>query len=206
MKSLFIAFVLLSGCVANDNKEVVLKKQSLNINDTVKVQGVASNNRSLEISNEPMDKLKILCGKVCVNLPADFELMSREVLETKYPSGNRPTIVYTNKEGSINFAFNHTKNRILIEQLPEALQAFVKQFNSLYPQIKWLKKEITTINSNKFIVLEFISPAIDTSIYNLMYITSLDEKVLMCGFNCIETQITEWELKAKETLNSIEIK
>ncbi len=152
------------------------------------------------------EKHKLLDGKILVQLPVDFKLMSTEMLEAKYPSGNRPTLVYTNEDGSINFAFNHTQNRITKEQLPEALPVFIKQFNTLYPQINWIKKELTTVNGNSFVVLEFITPAVDSKIYNLMYVTSLDDKMLMCSFNCLESQKTEWEQKAKESLNSVEIK
>lgn len=152
-----------------------------------------------------LDKQKLLNGKVIVDLPEGFGLMSEEMLAVKYPASNRPTLVYTNEQGSVNFAFNHTFNDIPKGKLPEVLPAFVQQFNSIYPQIQWFKKDLEVINGQEFIVLEFITPASDSKIYNLMYVTVLEGRMLMCTFNCIESLRNEWESKAKNSLNSIEI-
>ena len=148
----------------------------------------------------------VLTGKVQVLLPKSFNQMTSEMLAAKYPASNRPTLVYTNEDGSINFAFNHTVNQVTDDKLPEVLPAFVQQFNSIYPQIRWFKKEMEKVNGKSFIVMEFITPAVDTRIYNLMYITELEGKMLMCSFNCMESQKSEWESKAKQALNSVEIK
>jgi hypothetical protein len=36
-----------------------------------------------------------------------------------------------------------------------------------------------------------------------MYVTVLEGRMLMCSFNCLESQKGEWETKAKESLNSV---
>lgn len=155
---------------------------------------------------EDFEAKAVLSGKVQVLLPNSFYPMSSEMLATKYPAGNRPTLVYTNDAGSINFAFNHTADQLTEESLPEFLSAFVQQFNSIFPQIQWYKEEITSVNGKDFIIMEFITPAVDTRIYNLMYVTELEGRMLMCSFNCMESQKAEWESKAKQSLNSVEIK
>lgn len=157
-----------------------------------------------QVSNV-LQKKNLLGGKLMVELPNNFDLMSKEMLASKYPESNRPTIVYTNKEGSINFAFNHTFNDIPKDKLPKVLPVFVGQFNSIYPQIKWFKKEVEKINGKDFVILEFITPAIDSKIYNIMYVTVLEGRMLMCSFNCLEYQRNEWEAKAKKSLNSVVI-
>ena len=141
------------------------------------------------------EKLELLKGKVLVHLPDDFSLMDEEMLATKYPASNRPTLVYSNEDGSVNFAFNHTSNQIAEDKLPEVLPAFVRQFNSIYPKIQWLKKDVEKVNGK-----DFITPAVDTRIYNLMYVTELEGEMLMCSFNCMESQKSEWASKAKESL------
>ncbi|AOW20771.1 hypothetical protein [Urechidicola croceus] len=152
-----------------------------------------------------LEELSLLNGKLAVNLPNNFGLMNEKMLATKYPSNNRPTLVYTNAEGTINFAFNHTTNPVPKDKISDLLPPFVNQFNSVYPQIEWFKKDLEIVNDKNFIVLEFIVPAIDTKIYNLMYITELDGKMFMSTFNCIESIKNEWEIIAKKSLNSIKI-
>lgn len=176
-------------------------------------QGNSYRKKVLEVEQQKADsnlkqveKNEILNGKVLALLPSGFDVMSEEMLAAKYPASNRPALVYTNEDGSINFAFNHTVNQVTEDKLPEVLPAFVQQFNSIYPQIQWFKKEIEKVNSKNFTVMEFTTPAVDTRIYNLMYITELEGRMLMCSFNCMESQKSEWESKAKQVLNSVEVK
>ncbi len=161
----------------------------------------------IAFSQQNLFSRHVLNNKINILLPKDFVLMQNDMLKLKYPiAGSRPTEVYTNESGSINFAFKHTINRINEDNLSEIFPVFIKQFNSIYPQIQWIGKEVKSLNNKNFIVLEFITPAVDTRIYNLMYITELDGNMLMCSFNCIESQKEEWQSKAKQSLNSIEIK
>lgn len=165
----------------------------------------AAKERTLSTTPSLIER-KLINGSVKILLPASFNQMSADMLAAKYPSSQRPTLVYTNEGGSINFAFNHTVNEVKEKQLPEILPIFTQQFSNLYPQIQWLKKELVTVNGKSFIVMEFITPAADTRIYNLMYISELDGKMLMCSFNCMENQKAEWEPIAKQCLNSVKIK
>ena len=191
-----IILVLLVSCSSKVDKKKAEPKEQL-------ISQVIYENKPVSIISQ---KLNLLNGKLIIDLPEGFDIMGKEMLVVKYPSNNRPTLVYTNKNGSINFTFNHTNNDIPKDKLPEILPAFVKHFSSIYPQIEWFKKGIEKFKGKDFVVLEFITPAIDSKIYNLMYVTVLEGKMLMCSFNCLESQKAEWETKAKESLNSIIIK
>ncbi len=193
--SIIIALVLFIGCSTNTGKSNSIKEKEVNLNKIAEQQVPIQ-----------ADIFKLLKGKILIQMPDGFDIMSEEMLAAKYPANQRPTLVYTNKDGSINFAFNHTANQITEDKLPEVLPVFVQQFNSIYPQIQWFKKDIEKINGKSFIIMEFITPAVDTRIYNLMYITELEGKMLMCSFNCMESQKKEWEAVAKESLNSVEMK
>lgn len=196
MSNLVIILVLFISCTSGtQNKEIVTEKEVLEVKQQ-------KENKNLK----QVEKVRLLNGKVLTFLPSGFKIMSEEMLAAKYPASNRPTLVYTNDDGSINFAFNHTANQITEEKLPEVLPAFVQQFNSIYPQIQWIKKDIEAMNGKNFVAMEFITPAVDTRIYNLMYVTELEGKMLMCSFNCMESQKSEWESKAKQALNSVEVK
>ena len=195
MKYIIILILLVSCSTKTDKKKNETKEQLL-------ISQVVYQEKQLPITFE---ELILLDGKLTVDLPNGFELMNEEMLVAKYPASNRPTLVYTNDSGSINFAFNHTKNQISADQLPELLPAFVQQFNSIYPQIEWFKKEVEIVNGKNFVVLEFITPAIDSRIYNIMYVTVLEGRMLMCSFNCMESQKDAWEAKAKESLNSVTV-
>lgn len=188
----FLLLIILLSC----NKKVD-KRENIETLSIVEVEK--------KIESKPMilERVILINGKVTVDLPIGFGLMSEEMLASKYPASNRPTIVYTNQDGTVNFVFNHTANKIPQGRLKDFLPSFTNQFGKIYPNIVWLEKKLKTINNEEFIVLEFITPALDSKIYNIMYITSLEGKMLMCSFNSLESQKDEWESKAKKSLNSI---
>jgi hypothetical protein len=62
----------------------------------------------------------ILNKRLKVFIPSGFALMDDATLKARYPiEGRRPTEVYTNTEGTINIAFNHTQTRGGITDLPQ---------------------------------------------------------------------------------------
>ena len=71
-------------------------------------------------------------------IPDGFSLMDESVIATKYPAGNRPTLVYTNATGAINIAINHTQNRILPNQLKQLHQQLDTSIRQSQPTAKWM--------------------------------------------------------------------
>ncbi|MBK8495133.1 MAG: hypothetical protein IPL50_08915 [Chitinophagaceae bacterium] len=64
-----------------------------------------------------LEKKEILEGKVEILLPKHFGIMPEEMLLLKYPSANRPTLVYSDENGTVNIAFNLTASRASQQQL-----------------------------------------------------------------------------------------
>jgi hypothetical protein len=131
--------------------------------------------------------------------------MNAETLALKYPSaGHRPSEVYTNERGTINVALNHTQNKATEANLPDVKKAMETQFNRA--PFTFIKSELKEMNGSQFVILEFISPAVDTKIYNLMAIASLEGRLVMTTFNCTEAERKEWEPVGKKIISSITLK
>ncbi len=146
----------------------------------------------------------ILNKRLKVFIPSGFALMDEVTLKARYPiEGRRPTEVYTNTEGTINIAFNHTQTRGGITDLPQFKQVFERQFNQ--PGINFRKSELKPINGTDFIILEFITSSPDGEVYNRMFITSLENRLLMGTFNCTVTHLQEWQPIADKIVNSLEV-
>lgn len=156
--------------------------------------------------NIALETKSFLDNSVELMIPTDFDLMSEELLKIKYPSERRPTLVYSNESGGINVALNLTKNKASQELIPVYSDNFVQTFKSLYPSAEWKDSGVKTINGRKVGFLELVTPATDTEIYNLMFFTDLDGKLLLCTFNCTKKSIDEWTPTAKEIMNSLKIK
>ena len=144
--------------------------------------------------------------KVELKIPIGFDIMSEDLMKIKYPSERRPTLVYSNESGGINIALNLTQSQANQEIISAYTDNFVQTFKNLYPSADWKDSGVKMINGKKVGYLELVTPAIDTEIYNLMFFTDLDGKLLLCTFNCTKKSIDEWTPTAKEIMSSLKIK
>lgn len=140
-------------------------------------------------------------NKLQLSIPGYFTEMSSLMKQSKYPRGNSPDVVYTDEEGTVNIAFKHTTTLLGDANLTEIQTTLVQQLQSTSPEN--LNHRIETINGSKFGVIEFISQAMDAKVYNLMFLTELEGKMLLGTFNCTEALKGEWQPKAKEILSSV---
>ncbi len=158
------------------------------------------------IVTNDLETKSLLNDKVELKIPKDFDIMSEELMKLKYPSERRPTLVYSNESGGINVALNLTQNQASQQLIPAYQDNFVQTFKNLYPSAEWKDSGVKMINGKKVGFIELVTPAMDTEIYNLMFFTDLDGKLLLCTFNCTKESIDEWTPIAKEIMNSMKIK
>lgn len=146
-----------------------------------------------------------LGGKVQINLPVGFTVMEQEAVQKKYPQrAGRPLEVYTNADGSITVGLDHMDNKSSFEELPAYKKAFEAQFSKING-IEFRRNEIKKVNGRDFILLEMITPIPDSKIYNLMYITSFEGRLLLTTFNCTEEYLEDWKSTALQIMNSIKV-
>jgi hypothetical protein len=161
-----------------------------------------------DVASQSISSLKevyALNKGVMIFIPVNFSVMDAETLALKYPNaGHRPSEVYTNERGTINVALNHTQNKATEANLPDVKKAMETQFNRA--PFTFIKSELKEMNGSQFVILEFISPAVDTKIYNLMAIASLEGRLVMITFNCTEAERKEWEATGKKIIGSITLK
>ena len=148
----------------------------------------------------------LLDNQITMKIPKHFTIMSRELMEMKYPSEKRPAFVYTDASGSINIALSLTQNKADQKNITAYKDSFVKTFRNLYPTADWKGEGVKDIKGRKVGYLELVTPAIDTDIYNLMFFTDLNGQLLLCTFNCTKENLGEWQATAHEIMNSLKIK
>lgn len=161
---------------------------------------------SATVLSGKLEKKAILNDRVEVLVPADFEVMSEELMRVKYPSERRPTLVYSDKAASVNVAFNHTTNRATQAQLEAYKNNFVATFKNMYPTAEWLGSGVKEINGRKVGYLELVTPAVDQKVYNLMFFTDLDGRLLLATFNCVDRKRKDWLEPAQQIMHSLTVK
>ena len=139
-------------------------------------------------------------GEFLLKIPTDFGIMSGEAISNKYPSGNAPSLVYTNERGTINIAF--VSNDVAMRN--DEIEEYTKLMENMY------KEYTSEININffeksnhKIGEIKFISSAVDTNIYNHIIAFSVDGKLRLLNFNCTEELRNEWEKVGNFIINSL---
>lgn len=123
-------------------------------------------------------------GMVSFVPPQEFSRLSEEIISVKFPEAKGPGIVYGNSRTTVSIAITYPPQRALRpEQLPDFKSFMEPLIEKQKEGMQWLRKEFVEINGQRWIHFEFISQAVDTKIHNHMYLTSMDERVLMFNFN-----------------------
>ncbi len=152
-----------------------------------------------------LERKTVLKGKVSLLLPKGFKPMKEALLKIKYPSQQRPTLVYANARGSVSIALNHTQNRMPANELPAFHKYLENTVKQAHPQSTWFRSEMVKINGRPFFLMEFHSPAVDTTVRNLMVGTSLDNRLLIVACNVTQELEKDWTRTHHQIVNSIRI-
>lgn len=130
------------------------------------------------------ERLVFANGKVSLAVPEDFERMSREMVDKKYPRGNAPEHVFSNAATTVSLAGGYTPDANLTrERLPEFKTYMEGTLERTVPGLRWIARDIVDIAGKPWIRLEFQSNAIDTEIHNIMLMTDLDNGMAGVNFN-----------------------
>lgn len=138
-----------------------------------------------------------------IKIPKEFEVMSEEVMEVKYPLLESSAVVYTNEDASINVAINLQGGALREEQIEE----FIKAMEELYSAFgEVIDTNIYEKQGYKIGSIKMVSPALDTDIYNHEIVFSYDGKVQVISFNCTKKYQEEWEEVGDFIIESIKFK
>lgn len=152
-----------------------------------------------------LEERSLLGNKVSLLLPKQFGLMGEEMLKLKYPTDRRPAVVYTNDDGTVDVALNHTNNRVTLSQLPELHKVVENTFKNLYPSATWFRNEILEINGRNYFLLDLRTPGVDTEIRNIMLGTSLEGRFLIISFNATKNLESAWVPVGNKIIQSVKI-
>lgn len=180
MKKTILLFTLLSlflftGCTKQE-KEITLEPYTMTVRDET-IQLVQK--------DTGIDNFYTL-------IPESLEKMSEEMAKVKYPLETRPDMIYTNESGSINFAFSDTGYELQEKDIEEYLSTLIDTFKEISPTSQILNHHVDLHAGNKIGILEMITQAVDTNIYNYMWYQVIDQRLVISTFNCKEEDMDAW--------------
>lgn len=200
MKIYLIIFIaLITVCCKPGNKKDAVNKENPAVKKEVQPNKVALADKV------ELHSVTLLNEALKVQIPREFKIMGSEMLNLKYPvTAKRPTIVYTDSIGEINIAFNHTKDNVNAADVPKVQGAILNQFKQA-PAITLISSDYRGVNGKDFFIIKFYSPAVDAQIYNLMFGTEVNGRLLMGTFNCTVNHLQKWQPIADKIVNSLEV-
>jgi len=143
-----------------------------------------------------------------IMLPTDFITLSEVQAKIKYPSEQRPQIIKTNEETSVNIGFSLVTvdipiNDTNIKKEAEELRKILKQLN---PAMEFYSLEVEQLEDFKLAWFDYKSFALDGKMYNIMFVAGVGENKMLHGiFNCKSGMHKDWQTAAIGMLKTIKL-
>lgn len=146
----------------------------------------------------------LLEDRVSVMLPVSFMDMKPNIAKVKYPSEQRPQVIKTNLNCSVNFTFSILEVPLEAAQVKSIKDDFYNIIKKTQPTNIFYENKEEEINTTMIGWFDYKSYAIDSHIYNLVFITPIDGKILHGTFSCLYKEAQNWKFVILQVMNTIE--
>lgn len=150
------------------------------------------------------ERVALFEDQMSIILPKSFQDMPEHMAKMKYPSEQRPQVIKTNADGSINFTFSIFDAEIKPEQIKAAKDGFQMIIKQMQPSNVFFEDMDEELGTTMLGWFDFKGFALDAQIYNLMYVSSIGGKILHGIFNCIYEDSEMWKPIACQVMRSVE--
>lgn len=141
------------------------------------------------IRAQELVQTELLDDAISFLTPSCFKPMPEEIIRPLKKGG---ITVLSNSTHGVTIAIEHTQNSFSLNDVAKAKTTISKMFHNIYPRAKWFREELITVDGKPAIVFELITPAMDSKIHNIMYMTSLNERLLVITFNTTLARSEKW--------------
>ncbi len=143
----------------------------------------------------------VLSDKVSVMLPEGLTDMPLGIAKIKYPSEQRPQVIMTSDDGTVNFTFSLYDTEFNERQIEDALGQFKAVIRKVNPAFIFYD---FVVESDKALGwFDFKSYGLDEQIYNVMYLLPVEGKLMHGIFNCLYRDILEWKEPVHQIMMSV---
>ncbi len=147
------------------------------------------------------EETQVLNDKVSIILPEGFVDMPSEIARIKYPSEQRPQVIRTSEDGTVNFTFSLYEVEFNEKQIEDALGQFKAVIRKVNPAFIFYDFVIEKDKALGW--FDFKSYGLDEQIYNVMYIIPVEGKLMHGIFNCLYRDILEWKEPVHQIMMSV---
>ncbi|MCL6418121.1 hypothetical protein [Aestuariirhabdus haliotis] len=137
--------------------------------------------------------------------PDEFQPLSQEMIDIKWPQKNAPEWVVGNSTASTTIAYGLKNNDNSDADLSELMTYFKTTFDRMVPGIEWIKRDIIQLSGKRWLYLEMTSNAVNADIHNIMLLTSYGEEMLIFNFNSTKDDFPKYETRLRESIQTIQL-
>ena len=150
-------------------------------------------NGLVESSGTEMEQRHFFDKRLFLYMPKDLEKMTDEHVKIKYPNENRPKLLYTNDTDSINMGIsmieNEDEERLIDEDAEAFRDVMLESLIAVSPTSKILDKGTFLFDGDMETKVTaayycFDSFALGGAMYSLVFITILDDALVIVNLNC----------------------
>jgi len=196
MEVLFIPFIdeqIIAIIETKKMEKQERKSWSVQVEDIVKEIKAGK----ITASNMEMERHEFFNHSFSLYMPKSLDEMNKEDMRSKYPNENRPELIYADSTDAINIGINMIEEdeSFKKEDLTVFRDLMLQAFVSVSPSSKVLDKdEFSNDFGNLIAYFAFDSFAIGGSMYNLVFATLLESKVVVISLNCATKAMDENKL------------
>lgn len=135
-------------------------------------------------------------------IPHEFFSMPEDKAAQKYLTAQKPQVILSGRDYSVNITLNLLESTLKKEQVPLCLQKLKNTIRDVYPATLFYDNDQLDTEGSTVAYMDFKSFSLGGPIYNIMFVTAIGGKPLIGTFNCIFDNCEEWRPLAIEMLKT----
>lgn len=147
-----------------------------------------------------------LDGKVSLEVPVDFGPMPEQLMSQRFPSEDRPEVVLSGEDGTVNVALGHKKGtRLGPDEFSKIMETTKSRVEAADPFCEWLRSEMTVINGHDCHVFDYRGKGTDKLLRAIIIFTSLEDSLLGVTFTCDASLEDLWVPIGNHMIQSVQV-
>lgn len=158
----------------------------------------------IEVNKIPVrfSERELLDNRIGIWMPDDFEELPPETIAAIYLLGNKPDMVFGNSYLTFSIGFHYTEHEVPNEYMGDFAKIARMILDKSGPKVKILSEKVRQTGRHTVSSLELLSHTITDTVYNVMFFSSLEGRVLIGFINFNYKFKDRYRPIAKEILQS----
>ena len=183
-----------------DDRDGFFDEKILEYRNRARKEKYATLETGMYIMNElvPFERRMLFGGKISIMLPESFVNLPSDLAKAKYMSEQRPQIIMTSLDTTVNIGLSYMDVKVEISQIKEIMNQSKSALKNTNPAIIFHDSKVEEDIDLPLAWFEFKSYGLDKSVYNLMFVARAHSKMLHGSFNCSYDNALEWREAARQ--------